>query len=46
MIIKKIANLPVEVVEGLEETRRGTGGFGSTGINVVEVQQRKPLIIQ
>ena len=45
MIIEKIANPPVEVVQGLEDTRRGAGGFGSTGINVVEMQQRKPLII-
>ena len=37
MIIEKIANPSVEVVEGLEETRRGAGGFGSTGINVVEI---------
>ena len=46
MIIERIANPPVEVVQGLEDTRRGAGGFGSMGVNVVDIQQKKPLIIQ
>ena len=46
MIIVWIWSPPVEVVEGLEDTRRGAGGFGSAAINVVEMQQRKPLVIQ
>jgi len=31
LIIEKIATPPVEVVDDLDETDRGEGGFGSTG---------------
>ena len=31
LVIKKIITPELEVVETLEETERGTGGFGSTG---------------
>ena len=46
MILEKIYNPPVEVVEGLEDTRRGTSGFGSIGVNMVVEKIRNPLIIQ
>lgn len=32
LVIKKIASPDLEVVERLEDTDRGTGGFGSTGM--------------
>ncbi len=32
LIIEKIEILPVEVVEELDVTTRGEGGFGSTGL--------------
>lgn len=31
LVVMPVANLPVDVVSELPETRRGTGGFGSTG---------------
>ena len=36
LVVEQIYNPLVEVVLGLEETSRGAGGFGSTGINTVE----------
>ena len=36
LIIERILNPPMEVVEGLEETSRGIGGFGSTRVNEVK----------
>ena len=33
LILEKIDTLPVEEVQGLEDTVRGVGGFGSTGVN-------------
>ena len=33
VLIQKIENPEIEVVEELSETSRGEGGFGSTGIN-------------
>ena len=32
LILEKIDTPPVEEVQGLEETVRGSGGFGSTGM--------------
>ncbi len=32
LIIEKIMNLEVEVVNELDDTERGSGGFGSTGV--------------
>lgn len=32
LILEKISILPVEDVEELDETNRGAGGFGSTGL--------------
>jgi len=32
MIISRVEEASVEVVEELDETRRGSGGFGSTGV--------------
>ena len=32
LILEKIDTLPVEEVQGLDDTVRGTGGFGSTGV--------------
>ncbi len=32
MVIQRVENARVEVVEELDETRRGAGGFGSTGL--------------
>ena len=32
LILEKIDTLPVEEVQGLDSTVRGTGGFGSTGM--------------
>ena len=37
LIIERILNPLVEVIEGLEETSRGAGGFGSTRINEVKL---------
>ena len=31
LIVERIANVDVEIVNSLEETTRGTQGFGSTG---------------
>ena len=31
IILEKITTPPIEIVEELEETKRGSGGFGSTG---------------
>ena len=31
LILEKIYTIPVEVVDSLEQTERGAGGFGSTG---------------
>ena len=31
LIVERIANVDVEIVDSLEETARGTQGFGSTG---------------
>ncbi len=31
MIVMPVTSLPIEVVESLDETERGAGGFGSTG---------------
>lgn len=31
LVVKKIVTPELEVVESLEETKRGSGGFGSTG---------------
>ena len=33
MVITKIPKVELKVVETLEETERGSGGFGSTGVN-------------
>ncbi len=33
LVISKVENVKVEVVELLEETKRGEGGFGSTGLH-------------
>lgn len=33
MVITKLPQVTLKVVENLEETERGSGGFGSTGIN-------------
>eukprot|EP00298_Acanthocystis_sp_HF-20_P028833 c767_g1_i1.p1 GENE.c767_g1_i1~~c767_g1_i1.p1 ORF type:complete len:143 (-),score=79.09 c767_g1_i1:28-456(-) len=33
LIIEKIAMLPIEAVSSLDETQRGEGGFGSTGVS-------------
>ena len=33
LILEKIDALPVEEVQGLNDTARGSGGFGSTGVN-------------
>jgi dUTP pyrophosphatase len=32
MVIQKVYRLPVEVTDSLDETERGAGGFGHTGI--------------
>ena len=32
LILEKIDTLPVEEVQGLDDTVRGSGGFGSTGV--------------
>lgn len=32
MVIQKVENVSIEVVESFDETSRGEGGFGSTGI--------------
>ena len=32
MVISRVEEAVVEVVEDLDETRRGSGGFGSTGV--------------
>jgi dUTP pyrophosphatase len=32
LVIAKVEHAKVEVVENLDETRRGAGGFGSTGL--------------
>ena len=32
LILEKIDTLPVEEVQGLDKTVRGSGGFGSTGV--------------
>jgi len=34
LIIEKITQTEIVEVENLEETERGGGGFGSTGINL------------
>lgn len=31
LILERISNLPIEQVESLDDTTRGSGGFGSTG---------------
>lgn len=31
MLIQKVESFPVEIVKNLSETKRGSGGFGSTG---------------
>lgn len=31
MLIQKVESMPIEEVDGLTDTKRGTGGFGSTG---------------
>ncbi len=31
MVIQKVENVAIEVVENLDNTQRGTGGFGSSG---------------
>ena len=33
LILEKIDTPPMEEVQGLEDTVRGSGGFGSTGVN-------------
>ncbi len=33
LIIERISMAPVVVVDSIEETARGAGGFGSTGVN-------------
>lgn len=32
LILERISTLPVEEVTELEDTQRGAGGFGSTGV--------------
>ena len=46
LIVEKIYNPPVEVVQRLEEMSRGIGGFGSTGVNVVEEAKANRVIIE
>ena len=41
LIIERIATPPVVVVETLDETERGSGGFGSTGVSTSEEQKQK-----
>lgn len=33
IIINKVENFPIEIVNDLDSTSRGEGGFGSTGLN-------------
>ena len=33
LVLERIATPPVEVVEELDDTTRGAGGFGSTGVS-------------
>lgn len=33
LILEKISSLPLEIVEELDDTKRGEGGFGSTGVS-------------
>uniref|UniRef100_A0A060T194 Deoxyuridine 5'-triphosphate nucleotidohydrolase n=1 Tax=Blastobotrys adeninivorans TaxID=409370 RepID=A0A060T194_BLAAD len=33
LVLERIVNPPVEVAETLDDTERGAGGFGSTGVN-------------
>ena len=46
LIIEQIHNPPVEVVSGLEETSRGAGGFGLTGINTMEKIKVDNVIVE
>ena len=39
LILEKINTKPAEEVTDLDETTRGSGGFGSTGINRVEIPE-------
>jgi dUTP pyrophosphatase len=32
LILERICNAPIQMVEELDDTDRGTGGFGSTGL--------------
>ena len=45
LIVEKIYNPPVVVVEGLEDTSRGTRGFGSTGVNEITTKPKEDLLI-
>jgi dUTP pyrophosphatase len=40
LVLEQIMIVPVEEVEALEETVRGSGGFGSTGIAAANKKQR------
>ena len=41
LILERIDTLPVEEVQALEDTVRGSGGFGSTGVNSTNDTGRK-----
>ena len=41
MIIEKITPTDIEEVEELDDSERGTGGFGSTGVSINE-NKKKP----
>ena len=45
LIVEKIYNPLVVVVGGLEDTSRGTEGFGSTGVNEVTIKSKEDLLI-
>ena len=43
IIIEKITDTDVVEVEDLNDTNRGAGGFGSTGVSKLEDENQMPL---
>jgi hypothetical protein len=41
VIIEKITDTELEEVDDLDDTKRGVGGFGSTGVNVKDDEEGK-----
>ena len=41
LVLEKIVMAPIEVVDDLEATERGTGGFGSTGVSLEQTASKK-----